>query len=546
MAFSRSVLFFVLVSLFAALGLFLAASVIGQGGFRGGYAVLSADASVEDRLLRELLDSGRNNYGGSPVSESSQWVILDEFGSFEVVPLDKFSSRLFPFDPRNDGYAAKLKNVFVRGDKRFVYIPLKAGNWAASSLDRQFREMLADIPFSVDYFGSGSPVSLFFVLYACSSLAILVICYAKRKIHGNALCIIALLPSLSSLAFFGAAGIAVCALVLGVSVILKEPAGELVTFLRAKGAAHSAAQNSAHSAARNFKAVYKEAVEPYLHYWLCLPPFAAAAVIITVFSQLKLFFVLLVFAAVLGISFLSAGTSRLWEASRKRFTPVQIIRQKFPGFSFSLYMAPFAVAAFLSLLLAPYVSGSFFSSGEFDPVLVDERDYYAHLAFQTSFSTRQLGGTDSSYPGYTGGENGLPYPDKTSSSIPSAGLEHFPPFPLKHLMDFFAGVNSRDKTSSNGGIFTEGANIGVTAGATGGAGAKPLEFLPVLILLLFILPGLFLGGKTGFPPRWQFSGLKQWTDIKRKKVLLYNNKNTLRLQRETFSLLARWRQRKDA
>jgi hypothetical protein len=269
MSFIRSLLLLCFVSLLAGLGMLALGFVMGNSKNVGGYAVLEFDASADDRALRELLETGTGYFaGGVPVSESSQWVMLDDFGSLQAVPLDKYGTRLLPFDPRNDGYAGKLKDLFVRDGKRFIYIPLNAGNWNAALLDKQFGALLSDIPFSAEYFGVGKPLPFLFLVYAAASLSFLVICYAKRHSHGGTLAVCALLPALSSLVFFGAWGFTAAALFIGMFVCLQEPLNELI-------------------AAFNSKSIYKNVIKPYVIHWLFVILFVAAIGITLVFSGLK-------------------------------------------------------------------------------------------------------------------------------------------------------------------------------------------------------------------------------------------------------------------
>jgi len=516
MSFFRFFLLLCFITLLSTAGLLILGFYSSSGGFNGGYAVLNADASVDDRLIQERLSGGKNNFSnvfaGSPVSESSQWVMLDDFASFQLIPLDQYNARVFPFDPRNDGYAAKLRDVFVRGGKRYVYIPLKAGSLTASSLDKQFLDLLGDIPFTAEYFGIGKPLPFFFITYAAASLVLAVICYLKKKAHRGIAAVFALLPPLSCLVFFGACGFAAAALILGLFVCLREPAGELVK------------QLSFNLNVPKSKIIYKEVIEPYKMYWPFFAVFTAAVAVIVVFTELKLHLLLSAFAASLAVFILSVKTMSLWGSGQRRFVPIMIIRRRIPDFSFSVYMTPFAAAAFFIILFSPYLTGNYTGGGKFD-FIVEEQDYYDHLVFQASFSTRQLGGHDSSYPAYMSGEDGLPVADTKSSGSPKINFDDYPPFPVKHLMDFLKSVNSGGKASPN----------------IGGGGIS--ENLPLLILLLFILSGLLFNGKTVFgkillPAKGRFAGFKKFagmfrrTGINRKKVLSYNDKNTFRIRKD--------------
>jgi hypothetical protein len=520
MSFFRFFLLLIFVTLLTAAGLLLLVFYAEYGGFRGGYAVLQADASVDDKLLRERLGENDGNasignasiYAGSPVSESSQWVLLDDFGSLQVIPLDKYDVRVFSFDPRNDGYAGKLRDVFIRDGKRFIYIPLKAGNWAASSLDRHFIDLLGDIQFSAEYFGIGKPLLLFFAVYAASSLFLIIICYVKKKAHHGITAVFSMLFPLSCLAFFGAYGFAAAALFLGLFVCLHEPAGELVKHLFFNKNGHK------------IKLIYKNVIEPYKMYWPFFAVFTAAIAVMVIFTELKLFILLLTFAASFVVFLFSVKTISLLGSRQRRFVPVMIIRRRFPDFSFSLYMTPFAAAAFILMFVTPYMPGAYTGGGKFN-FLVEEKDYYEHLTYQATFSTRQIGMSGASYPAYMPGEDGLPVQDTKSADLPKIKFDDYPPFPIKHLVDFFNSVNSGGKAAPNAG------------------GGKMLENLSLFILLLFILPGLLFNGKIVFgkillPAKGRFAGFKRFagmfrrTDINRQKVLLYNSNNAFRIRKD--------------
>jgi hypothetical protein len=128
-----------------------------------------------------------------------------------------------------------------------------------------------------------------------------------------------------------------------------------------------------------------------------------------------------------------------------------------------------------------------------------------------------LGKETANYPAYVLGEDGLPSPANVSAGSSAVKPEDFPPFPLKHLMDFFVSVNTGKRVSPGGG--------------------GTIEYISI-ILLFFVLPGFFLKGKINFPAKIHFEGLKRfslklrWTDINRKKVLLYNGRNTLKIRKE--------------
>ena len=507
MSFFRSVLLASLVSLLAALVLLFIGSAMGYEEFRGGYAVIITDDSIDDGVILSRLESGDLFFGGSPISESSQWVLLDEFDSVKRIPLDQFSSRIFPFDPRNDGYAGKLKDVFVRDGKRFVYVPLFTGNWKANFLDKKFNELMGGIHFSVEYYGIGRPLALFFIIYAAASVILLALCYAKRKVHRSIVNIIPMIPVLSSLGFFGAAGIGSAALLFALFILLKEPLNELV--------------NPPPSIKKEIKMknIYKEIIAPYKFYWLFIPVFAAAFSILVIFSQLKVLFLIAVTAASFAVFFFSLKIVSFSGVEHKRFNPLMILRRRFPEFVFPMYIFPFVVGAFLAMFFTPFMSGSYDTGNKFESIIT-EQDYYEHLTYQTSFSTRRLGDSSASFPAFSYDTDGLVSMNKTGATQ-SVKMSDFPGFPLKHLMDFFNSVNNGDIVNSDK--------------STG----RIQENLSLLVLLLFLFPRLFFREKSDGSNSGALDGLKKNSGKLRSIGINWNNK----LMYNDGSLL---RSRKDA
>jgi hypothetical protein len=119
MRFSTLALFF--CSFCAGMVLFFISIDILSRGDREGYAVLSLDEGVPDRAAAGALERA---LGRPVISESSQWVLLHNFGSLERVSLEDYEGRLEAFDPRRDGYAQKLRDFFVREGRRRIFIPL--------------------------------------------------------------------------------------------------------------------------------------------------------------------------------------------------------------------------------------------------------------------------------------------------------------------------------------------------------------------------------------------------------------------------------------
>ena len=504
MSYFHSLFLLFLVSISAAFLFLYLGSEINPPEYRGGYAELTVDESTDEKTLLPLLDN--INSGGPLLSESSQWVMLDEFGEVSMIPLNEYSNRIYGFDPRNDGYGDKLKNFFIRDGKRRVYIPLKEGSSVPSALEKELSVFINDIPYAVNYYGIGKPLRFYFILFAAASLCLLVICCVHIKNKSGIAGLLFPLASLSSLAFFGAQGIAAASLTLGMFAMLREPLNELVSLSR----------SGIMSKTQRKKQLSRDVFKPYKFCWFFLPVFLTAIAVITYQSRIISWFMLSVFLASSLIFLFSLKTISLLKSSRRRFSPVLIIKRITPEFGFSVYMLPFVFAVIAALLITPSFSGTVISS--VDPgFLIDEKEYFAHLEYQSSFSTRRLGGdTPSAYSSFLWDKDGLPAP------LSSHGQAHFnknnyPPFPLKHLMEFLNNAYTGKKITPDAGYF------GFTTG-----------YISLFITLLFFIPAFFMKNKTGFSLGRRLSdyktGKKRRTDIDRNKVMIYNKSNKLKVQ----------------
>ncbi|MDR0323925.1 MAG: hypothetical protein LBI12_05730 [Treponema sp.] len=494
----RGVLIISLISIFVSAGLFLFGSIAGNRNFSGGYAVLATDVSVEDKMILGLLETGIKNSGGI-VSESTQWVTFDNFGSVETIPLDEYSARIFSFDPRNDGYAEKLRNVFIQGDKRFFYIPLGAGNWNTDVLDKQFKNLLGDISFSAEYYGVGKPVFLFFTVYAFASFVFLFFCYLKRKTFRGTAILFSLLPVFSSLAFFAAGGIASAALLVGFFFLIREPFYELVIT----------------------DSFFSKGNAKNILYLPLLIAFTAALGIIVVLFKINILFILAVFVSAFFVLYFSSKIISNIHRRHKRFNPVSIIKKYKPEFAFSVFMLPFAAAAVFTVFFSPLRQASFFSEKKFNAI-INEQEYYAHLINQITFSTRQLGTSLNDFPEYIYDKDGLPVPnpDKNQANDSIVMLSEFPSFPLKKMMDFFNELNNGGKTGnyvSTGGI---------------------RENLTLFILLLFIIPYFIIKRKKNNMQNINIYGMKnvsgkhRFFSINRNISHIITSKNNARIRKD--------------
>jgi hypothetical protein len=455
MSFARSLPVFVAVFISAGLGA-LGAALMPAAGARGSYAVLVCSEAVPDREIRERLES--QGFTGL-VSESGQWVLLDCFGGVEQVALDEYRSRILPFDPRNDGYAEKLRSLFVQGDKRFIYFPAQG-----AETEKKLASALKDIPYSYTYarrFGTDCPAFVFFTLFLLTAVAFFAVRPLRQVLQPHAVILIPCLPALAPLAPWGAAGFALASLLAGCAVVIAGPCLEQFTMPQRQG------------------------LPPFLC-WL-LPPFLLICYGFLAFcSDLPAVFTLLIlvfFGGILTFSLWAAspfGARVLdgWYTKRRnpehqRFSPILILAPRSFNFAFSWAMLPFAAvsliltgAGFIYSLSGPAAFSMLPSAGA-----VTEADYYAHRLFQSTFSERSLHTvqTADSMGIYELASDGLP--DQIfSSNKQEITLADVPPFPLDDLLGHL--------------------NIP-------GRGVAVYELLFVLLPLFFIFPILFQGRNTG-------------------------------------------------
>jgi len=442
----------------------------------GGYATLVCGEDYSDPEIRGRLDS-RGLTG--LVSESDQWALLDCFGGVEKIPLVEYSQRLLPFDPRNDGYAEKLRSLFVRDGKRFVYIPL--GTNRPESLETEIAQALAGISYSLDYKQPPPKRDFFLPLIAffLTACAFFVIPALRRRLNAGLLpCLIALSP----LALGLAPGFALVSLLAGFAALLAEP-GRKEPF--------STERQSSYDLPGLFTAR-----------WLLAVAMIACYGFFSFFSGLPVLFVFLVLAAfccVFAVSIKSGGkisikftVKKVYPRSR-RFTPVEIIsRRNIENNSFFPVMLPFGVMA-LALAFAGFVmpqppspqsqankSQPPFMAPPFmaPPAgVITEADFQEHYLFQSSFSSRALGkdyGDNRAPPviaAYELSSNGLLAP-----GAPAIDEEiQIPDFPLGDLLHGLSTPPPRVVDDGNRG------------------NSPTVNLLFSLLPMLFILPALIYG-----------------------------------------------------
>jgi hypothetical protein len=470
MSFKSSLGVLIFLSLLTGFFLAVLAAALTPRGTGGAYMVLALDESWPDREIRGLL------HDETVISEASQWVFLDEFDGLARIPLDEYRNRVKDFDPRNDGYAERLRAFFVRGGKRLFFIPLRQGFWGngTGGVEKRLSRSLGDIPFEIEYLGNRRPVWLYGILLAGAGIAGVLL--SGRFALGFCF------PALAGFALAGSSGLALSAVFAGLSGLLLAPCGEYIMLLRYRKTGSGRSEGRA----------LGNMPGPFRACRLLTPVFLAALALISLAGRVHPLLVLAEGAGFTGIFLFSQ-----WVLSRRgdaqghiRFTPVLIRQAPVKNLAFFRVMIPFVLASFLPAL--PFFSGfppagrSVFSGGA--DLILRDTEYRAHAVFQASFSYRPLGDGKTGEPAYVRyvpGDDGL-IAGGTADVFPEADI---PSFPLKDLMDFLE---------------------------TGGE-LPPKDRTPFILVSLVPVLAVFLFSFPAFVRRL-------WGDKKRKKRLLYKYK----------------------
>jgi hypothetical protein len=465
--------------------------VLSSGSAGGGYGVLSLDEAVPEAAVTGALNG--NGLEGI-ISESSQWVFLDDFGSLERIPLTEYWERIESFDLRNDGYAEELRAFFVRDGRRFLYIPLSSPKKLSlfdngyGALQREVALALGDTPYSLTLPRSPRPLAWYGILFGCAAAGTLILSVFPQGRAGRALIpALSLLPLTVPLALWGSTGFALSGALFGVFGVTLAPLREFfvsrcygrLSFSSRTGDIQWGSYRVSWLLAGVFLLIYG---------FICFT--GKTPVLISLAVPVSFFCVL---AAALW-----AGAAREKLRDHVRFLPVEIRDRPMGFFQFPRIVLPFALISLAAL--APASSAGESGGGMADFPLPPVDYYYRHAAFQASFSLRPLGVVPEGIPLPEAGTGARPYLRYTlgddgliAGGVSPLGREEypeageFPPFPLEDLAAFLGG-----------GAFRP-------ASERGEAG----ELAPVFIILV---PGLLSLFHTGKPYR------------KKSGVLLYADK----------------------
>jgi hypothetical protein len=187
----------------------------------GDWAVVYAGERTADRKIGEELKALGLNY----VSESSLWALLDDFSALKQVPLDRYEEQVESFDPRNDGYARRLRSFFVHAGERRIFIEKKGISGA--ELEKTLRGILGPgegTLWRVDLNPGGlSRRDLAFTLVLFAAASALCVFLTGT---GSLFALLCILPVLAFLVLAGPAGLVSAGILEAVFCLLREPLAE--------------------------------------------------------------------------------------------------------------------------------------------------------------------------------------------------------------------------------------------------------------------------------------------------------------------------------
>ncbi|MDR2096510.1 MAG: hypothetical protein LBP76_13490 [Treponema sp.] len=477
------------------------------------YLEIRVEESFSDRLVRDLLASdevvqaaGIEKPEESVISESNQWVFFDDFGNIKRIPLDQYGEGLEPFDPRNDGYADKLRSFFVHDGLRRFFFPFTPdfSGFAFKNLKKALASSLKDIPFSLVFLGKQETVFWYLLIFAGSL-------FLTLALSGHPLLYAALIPALLPFALMRGRGFAPCACLLTFSALLHEPLGEFFTGMR-------------YNKDLSRPGVAADRLGVFKTYWILALVFLVLYWFLIIWNSIGIAAGGAVFFCFTLIFLNCLKTRSLRGKSRGhvRFTPVFILsRHPLKPDIFLRFLLPSMLGLGFLLWFPPLrdLINPIDGEAETEAGTLLERlypdDYRAHALYQRFFSYLPLGtdveifkgnGVSSSYLRYYTGSDGLisgAYRDDTETWGTAAlwgnfgGIEGqntaFPPFPLAPLMDFFTEFKHTTDERTRGEAGPE--SVRRRAGRTvrprqETIGREWRDYVPFSLLLLASVPFL--------------------------------------------------------
>ena len=435
----RSSFLLAIISLSFGLTVFYFFSIFSpRESFSGeGCIILVFDETEDDRIIQENLALvGLDDF----VSKSKQKVFIDGFVTFRMIPLDTFFGEIEAFDPRDDGYAARLSSFFVRDGKQYFYYYFnQTQGIRARELEQQLNTIL-DIPFNLYILGQNRSFFWDFIFLAAACLSAFLFSRSKRSYFFQ-------LPVLFALGWAGPAAIVLAGFFSGIIELLKEPLLEL-------SAARRYNRRSLDYAGIGMKGI-RERLKPFKINLYLVFLFSFFIFLFSILVNLSLIPVIIGFLSFFILIFLSFHFESDRDKQHKRFVPVVLFPFKINTFSLFPFLLPFALMSIV-ILFFPHV---FFQPSESSIIiepeyLISSEEHARHIEFTRFFSYRDINqNIDEPYSHYYLGEDGLiagayPY------DIPWAEDLYDIHFPLEKLMTFLLNYSKPavDNITPNAGV----------------------------------------------------------------------------------------------
>lgn len=365
-------------------------------------ALTFAEAESDHRIVERLAAAGLVDIA----SESTQWILLDNFGEAERVPLDAYRSRVEPFDPRDNGYADRLRAFFVNNGSRYLFakVPAYASMPIGGSIFfKRLTNSLSGLEYRMESLGASRlPIAAIFA--GAISLGLVGVLTGKFRRAVWAMPVI--LPT----SLFGGSGVAVAGFL-------------FIFFISLSDFLYSAVSGDGLKSAKRWFA--DRALVSVLTF--------AVALFVSLVAAIPFPLIIIGFAATSALSFLEAELTRRNAKSRGRrpFVPVPLSLTIFPRLVFiTRLLLPFALCSFLVSTV-----GFFSNRGASEDILKERfphlpsmTDYKEHLLLQRSFLPSRLyaSGALDEYLTYGFDEQGLLAAGKPEDEL-AAYHEALPP-----------------------------------------------------------------------------------------------------------------------
>jgi len=385
------------------------------------YALLTVDESYHDRHIQELLGIK------GTVSASSIEIPLDDFSFLRMIPLEGFYDHIEPFDPRDTGFAVRLRSFFIHDGKRHFFIPLAGISERGvtvrtkAQLHAHIASLLNDIPFTLTTIVQAhSGLHTVYAIILAAAYACTLYFSRSRRLF------LFIMPLLPAFLWCGAWVFLFAALLLTAAQLLHEPLKELlVSQIHDECSRLSISRFS--MKLRTMFASFK-----LTGFLIALIAIVFALVTILRFHVVPFAVVYVTFPLSVVLAF-RLEAAQVQRNRHMPFVPVQMIGTKITILPLVKVITPFGAAFLLALVVPLFFPGLQVERAEVFPIkadyLVSKEEYLRYAEFQRTFSYRSLDGNRETYPQYRIDEDGL----MVGNGEYALDLWEIPEFPLEKL-----------------------------------------------------------------------------------------------------------------